>query len=124
MDLPADKVEVMGDEYFRARCKKDHKLVRYITNKSIDPYYRDSKKMRMQREQFRRDLIQPGEDGFQLIYKKEWEKLEKAREDYEKKQKENKLWRDSFYRKYAASGTGDKEKVKRVLELEEQLDAR
>jgi len=120
LDLEAEKVSVMGDEYFRAKCKRGHKLVRYITTKSDDPYYHLSKKMRIQRQQFSKDLIQPGQEGFQLIYKKEWDKLEKAREELERKEIAKKKSRDEFYKKYAASGTGNRENVKRVLELEEQ----
>ena len=100
-DLEGYVNKVMGDEYFVADCKKCGKrVVRFISNKRADPYFHQSKRVRIQKEMFARDMIQPGQDGFQLYYKKEWVKIEKAREEYEKKEQMKRINRDNFLQKY------------------------
>ena len=123
LDLEAEKQNNSYAEWFMARCPKcGVKLLRYITEKHKDPYYHESKRVKIQSRQYAKDLIQPGQDGFKLYYKKEWDKMEQAKEDYEKKRIAKKKDRDEFYKKYAASGMGMREAIKRVVTAEEAMD--
>ena len=116
VDAPAYKKTVLGSDYFQGKCVFGSRVIRFITNPSEDPYYFQSKRVRIQRERYAKDLIQPGEDGFQTFYRKEWEKLEKAKEEYEKKQLMKKQERDKFYNRFKGSGYQDI--VKKVVERE------
>ena len=64
---------------FGKPCKR---VYRYITDKHLDPYYRDSEMIQRQRVDFERDLIQPWDPRFKLLYgdpyKKYYEQLEAA----------------------------------------------
>lgn len=111
-----------GEERFIAECKKCGKeLYRYITFKKDDPYYFTSKNAIINRQRFARDLIQPGQTGFQTYYKKEYDKIQKAEEEFSKKQEQKKKERDDFYRRHRYN-INEKELAKKVIEAEEKLD--
>ena|SRR3990167_682342 len=97
-DLEGVVDSVLGDRYFRACCPTGHKVVRYIENKQNDPYFLRSKKMQVERQRLSRDIIQPGQTGFETYYKKEYDKIEKAREGWERKQEQKKKEREAYYK--------------------------
>lgn len=123
LDLPAMKDKLStGEKYWFSRCPFCNlKVVRYITEAKFDPYFRKSKKLALQRKMLRKDLIQPGEDGFQTIYKKEWDKLEAAREAYEKKILLAEKEKREFLKKNSYN-VHVKEAAKRVIAAEERLE--
>lgn len=65
-----------NEQYWCAFCKKcNNKCVRYITRQSDDPYYLKSEKLRRMRQQYSKDILQPGQTGYNTIYGdpfKEW----------------------------------------------------
>ena len=89
-NLQAHKETVMDVEFWKARCTKcGNFLVRYITHMSYDPYYWESRKLKVERYNNRKDFIQPDQEGFQTYYKESWLKNEKMKEGaYQKKTKE------------------------------------
>ena len=56
--------------YFKHKCDKGHWCMRYITDKYKDPYWRLSKAVARDKGKNYKDLIQPSEEGFNLLYKK------------------------------------------------------
>lgn len=109
-----------GEEYFFAKCMRcRRKLVRYITEKN-DPYFRQSLKLKVQRKTMAKDLIQYGQDGFSTLYKREWDKIEAAREEYEQKQKVKEQERVDFFNKYRHN-VNERELAKKVIEGEEKI---
>lgn len=119
-DKNAHRETHFGEEFFEAYCDRKHKVVRYITNKQNDSYFRKSAKMKRAYIDHKKDLIQPGEEGFKKYYKKEWEKIEKANEEWEKRLVEQKKWRDDLYRKMSYNTEG-KELAKKVIEADQKL---
>jgi len=102
---------------WRARCPKcDGLLLRYITFRKDDPYYRLSRKVKIEREMYKRDLVQPNEAGFRTLYPEQAKKLEAEEEVREKKAKEKKKEADKFFKENKSIHT--KEAVKKVLEIE------
>jgi len=71
-----------------------------------------------ERDAWRDDLIQPGEDRFKTLYRNEWLKNEKEKEHKHIKNIEEKESRDKFYKDNLLEG---KERVKRALSLEEKI---
>ena len=71
-----------------------------------------------ERDAWRNDLVQPNEDEYKTLYRKEWLEREKEKETREIKQKEDKLSKDKFYKDNILEG---KAKVMRALELEDKL---
>lgn len=45
-----------------------HSLRRYITDRHIDPYWRESRELKKQRAIHAQDILQPGDDGFDMLY--------------------------------------------------------
>lgn len=84
--LPAWKQQTFdGEEYWVSRCGKcSGKVVRLIQNPLRDEYYKRSPKVKRERIKYARDLLQPGEAGFKLLYPETARKLEQAEEDYQK----------------------------------------
>ena len=72
------------------------------------------------RNKYAKDLIQPSEDRFKLYYPKQYDNMEKAREQQEIKQKKEKQSKDDFFKKYR-TGIHNKE-MRNTLKLEEKLD--
>lgn len=121
-DVLAHKVSNSLCEFFQARCRKcNQKVIRHITEKHLDPYFRLSKKIREQRQRLHKDLIQPGEAGFQTYYKKEYDKIERARAEYERKAIENEKRRNEFYKQHSQNIV-EKNMAKKVLDKEELLE--
>ena len=107
--------------WFQAKCGKCNcKLIRYITEKEKDPYYRLSKNVIINRDKYKKDLIQPNDYGFKTYYKEQYDKMEKAEEEYQKKIIKEKIERDKFYKKFKHN-INEKQIVKKAIELEEKL---
>ena len=74
---------------YQAKCPNCHEWqTRRITDKALDPYYRESIFIRRERSKYAKDLIQPGDPRFIALYgdprKKYWEKVEQEeREAFE-----------------------------------------
>lgn len=65
-------------------CPKGHMVMRFITEKNRDPYYRQSFKMYQERKKAADDLLQPSDPRFKQVYPQAWEKLQaeqRAREE-------------------------------------------
>jgi len=110
-----------GGRKFVARCQKCGKeLFRLIDEKKNDPYYFLSKRVIMERQKFRKDLLQPSDYGFRTFYKQEFKKMEKAKEELEKKDLETKRKRDEFLKSHNQNIV-EKNLAKKILEQEEKL---
>ncbi|HDY66826.1 hypothetical protein LCGC14_2818690 [marine sediment metagenome] len=106
-------------KWFRARCGCGKKLIRRITDKSNDPYYYESRNVKMDREKHRRDLIQPGQEGFRTYYPEAQRKLEEAEEKLYKEEARKERERDTLYKKHKHD---DKELVKKVIKKEMEIE--
>jgi len=120
MDLPS---ALVGDEEKRfvtncPRCRRE--LHRYVTFPQRDPYHHESYRATMDRQKHVKDLIQPGESGFQTYYKKSWDDMQESARKYEEKEAKEKAERDEFYKKMAYSGA-DRQAAKATIEAEEKL---
>jgi hypothetical protein len=77
--------------WYATRCEKCYTTcIRFITDKHLDPYYHDSEMLRVQRIAQSRDMLQPGDPGFQTYYgdpmKKYYDEIEQqARATFTKK---------------------------------------
>jgi len=117
-DIPAIKREFRDTEWFSGNCKKCGNLVkRHITEKQDDPYFYESMKIRYERECMKMDLIQPGETGFETFYKKEYDKMELAKEKWYNKEAEKKKARDAFLKKHSENIV-EKNIAKKIIERE------
>lgn len=56
--------------FYRAKCRKGHWVSRLITDKHRDPYWARSKAVARDKAIHSQDLLQPFEEGFQLLYGK------------------------------------------------------
>jgi len=45
-----------------------HRLRRHITDKLDDPYWKESPKLKKERATYFKDMLQPGQEGFDLLY--------------------------------------------------------
>jgi len=71
-------------QWFENICKKCHgKVIRYITQKLLDPYFSQSKKLRYERKLFDKDLVQPGDPRFAVLYPQQHKKMREEREGSE-----------------------------------------
>ncbi len=117
-DAPANIKRALGNEYFVAQCPdKKHEAVRFITGKTCDPYFRRSKKQKRQRMELEKDLIQPGQYGFETYYKKEYDKIETAREAHEQMEQKKLLEREAYYTKLKEAQVSSKI-INRAMEAE------
>ena len=108
--------------WFVARCVEcDKKLIRYITNRHLDPYYHESLELKKQRSLFKKELIQPGDPLFKKYYKTEYDKLELTASILEEKKAKEKNDRDKFYEKFKYAPSKQREIVKNVLGVEERM---
>lgn len=117
-DLEGDIVNYYGGgRKFVAECVRcGKKLFRLITEKQKDPYYYQSKNVIMLRQKYRKDLIQPGEEGFRMYYKKFADQIDKAEEMYYKRKQEEKARRDKLLKKYY-KGSGYRDLTLKAIEL-------
>lgn len=114
-DLPAEKRNYYGGgEKFVAKCRCGKELMRLITEKHLDPYFYESKKLRRQRAEAENDLLQPSDPKFKTLYKDEYDRIEKAKEEYEAEIKKRKE-RIVRYKKELVHDY-DKREVGKVLE--------
>lgn len=121
MDLNAFKSSYHGEEYFYSKCSFCHgKVVRHITKKETDPYFRRSRKVIVDRKKMSRDLLQPWQDGFRTYYQKEWEKIDKASQEYDRKQQDAVKKRQEWYNKNSSTIV-ERERAKKVIEIEEKM---
>ena|SRR3990167_9591508 len=84
------------EPYWAAKCVCGRKLVRYIVNKHLDPYYQISPSLRKYKAENWRDLVQPGDKDFKTLYTKTANEMEEAQEKAELKAKEEKVARDKI----------------------------
>ena len=69
-DLPAIHAFYYGGKKFTAKCKKCRKeLFRLIAETHLDPYFYESEKLRKQRAMMEKELIQPSDPRFKVLYK-------------------------------------------------------
>ena len=121
-DHPPQKRKNRFGEWFFAECMGcKEMLIRYITDKHLDPYYRNSLNLKKQRTFFAKDLIQPGDSRFKKYYKKEWDKIEVTSQIWEEKRKKEKESRESYREQFKYQPPSVKKIVNRVLEVEEQM---
>lgn len=108
-------------EWFVSKCGKcGNKIIRYITEKEKDPYFHLSKRVIINRQKFVKDILQPGDYGFRIFYKKEYEKIQKAKEDFEKKEQAEKKERDWFLREHSQNIV-EKNLAKKIIQNEEEI---
>lgn len=114
-DLPGYVRSNSYGEWFESKCRRcSKKMLRYITEKHKDPYFYDSLKLKRQRIEAGDDLLQPGQPRFKTLYKDEYDRIEKAKEDYENEIKKRKE-RIVRYQKDLVDSY-DKKEVGKVLE--------
>ncbi|KKN24239.1 hypothetical protein LCGC14_0896840 [marine sediment metagenome] len=89
-------------------------VYRHITDKIIDPYYNKSEKLRVMRGEAYKDLMQPGEYGYQTMYGEPFEHY------YKRFQESHELLHD----KYASMGLIGKTMAQKNEEddIKEMLD--
>jgi hypothetical protein len=54
--------------YYVSHCPKRHINKRFITDRLFDPYYRSSRMLQVQRIDYQKDLIQPFQSGYNMLY--------------------------------------------------------
>lgn len=100
-DLPAVKtpwtVNGADEWYWQARCPNcSSKLIRYGDAKN-DPYFVQSDLKRKDAYELRKELLQPGQDGFATLYPEAQRKLEETREKVAvKKEKKKKVLAEKY----------------------------
>ena len=124
LDYDTDKTHIEkyfgGGKKFVSDCPKcDREQFRLITEPHNDPYYYLSKRVIINKNKFAKDLIQPGQTGFQTYYRKEWEKIQNAEKEHEDKKKKFYSEREEMYKKHRHN-QDEREAVKAVFEAEEQ----
>ena len=120
-ELEAGKGSNSLASWFEAPCPKCHlRLIRYRDNPKNDPYYRKSRKLRVEARRMAVDLIQPGQPGFQTYYKKAHEEIKKAKEEAEQKEEAKIKAREKFFKENRYSWEVQ-EQVKKELKWEEAL---
>lgn len=120
-----DLFAVMKDNgrarWFYARCPHcGSGLMRYVDEKHKDPYYRKSVKIRKEREKHRKDMLQPGDAGFQTLYPESYAQLHKAEEMWYNKAVARKKSQEEFYKKYKHD-VNQRELVKKAIAIEDNM---
>lgn len=69
--------------WYTALCPKRHEAVRHITDKQRDVYFNLSLVVRQDRARYERDLLQPSDPRFKLVYPEQWKKLQEQRDAQE-----------------------------------------
>lgn len=57
--------------FYKTKCNEGHWCIRYITDKYHDPYWMRSKSVARDRGTHYKDIIQPFETGYNMIYGKQ-----------------------------------------------------
>lgn len=57
--------------YYKGKCPKGHKAIRRITDKPMDPYFIKSVILKKQRVDYKKDLLQETDYGFNMLYSNE-----------------------------------------------------
>jgi len=85
--------------WYEAKCPKCRKrLVRRITDRSFDPYWHESRKVNEDRMRMAKDLLQPGDRGFDMAYPEHRRRIEaelerNERDQYDRERAERKFIR-------------------------------
>ena len=98
MSLPSYKTKNSYAEWWEARwplCLT--KVMRYITDNKLDPYVKLRMKLRRDRVMMKKDLLQPGESGFQTYYKKQHDELQETDRKLKLKVEEKENKNKKFY---------------------------
>ena len=61
--------------WFIGYCPLGHKMLRYITDKHIDPYYNMSELLRRQRYELQDTMLTPDNPRFKLLYPEQYKAL-------------------------------------------------
>ena len=117
-DAPGEMTDNGLAKFFKGKCPKSHRAIRYITDRHLDPYFLESEKMKAHRAFYRKDLIQPGEAGFKTLYAEEWKRIEAAKEAHEQKRIAWEKEREKVYTQYIGA---DKKTIMKVLDKEEEM---
>lgn len=108
-----------GESYIWGKCPECNcKVVRYVTEQQIDPYFTQSKRLRRQRKELKRDLIQPGQPGFQTLYPKQWKQIEEATARVHEREEAEKKSKLDFYKRYRH--TKEEDSMRAFLKAEEK----
>jgi len=75
--------EAWPSAWYESECPKRHNAIRYHTDKHRDPYYHFSEIVKRGRARMERDLIQPNDPRFKLVYPEQWKRLQAEREAQE-----------------------------------------
>src|SRR3990167_6553162 len=90
----------INEHAYAARCVKCRtQLLRYVNDKHLDPYFGESIKLKKQRQEFSKDIIQYGDPRFEKFYKDQWDKFEQQKEAFEKEKQRKK---ESFEKQRAS----------------------
>ena len=76
------------------------KIVRYITDRHLDPFFYRSEKVKIERRRHEKDLIQPSDPRFKRLYPKEYERIEAIKEVNEKKKQDEIKQRDDMHKRF------------------------
>lgn len=76
------------------------KVIRFITDKNLDPYFQFSRKIRSQKVAYTKDSIQYWQKGFQAQYPQSYTKFQMAELMYEAQEKKDIETRDELYKNY------------------------
>lgn len=99
-------------------CKREQ--FRLAENNQNDPYYYQSKNVIINRQKFGKDLLQPNDYGFRTFYKQEYDKIQKAKEEFIMKEQKEKKERD-IYLKEHSQNIVEKNLARKILLNEEEI---
>jgi len=121
-DLEPKKYSNRWVSWYQSKCPKcGMKLIRHENPKG-DPYYAKSKRVIIMRDKFRKDLLQFGDAGFEMYYKKQHDEFVKQRQAYEEKQIAKKKEFDAFYSKAKYETQGNTQVMRKLVAIEEKMN--
>jgi hypothetical protein len=110
------------NEWHETKCKKCSKrLIRYITERHLDPYYHESKCVIINRDKFKIEMLQPGQVGFKTHYADSQKEIDNTSEKKHIKEILERDGRDAYLKKYGYKGSGNRETVLKAFELEDKM---